>query len=137
MAKKGWVFNIDYHKDDDNFAFTENCRHGKTWYGYKSQGIGTSMATFTGSGTAILNYGNCHNEGKVSVSLNGILLDSVDANKRSKLITFDFSPNDVLIIAELGDGIIKLNSLELKCRSKIFSILLDFLRFTFFLFDVL
>ena len=118
MENNGWSFDTNKNKEPH---FKSTCDMHNTWYGFKYPGVGTVSSTFTGSGTATLDYGNCHHVDKVSVSLNGELLDVANKNTSSKQITFVFYPNDVLLLSETnGETIIKLNSLNLTCKGKIF-----------------
>ena len=118
MENNGWSFDTNKNKESH---FKSTCDMHDTWYGFKYPGVGTVSSTFTGSGTAILDYGNCHNIGEVHVYLNGILTDVAYKNTPSKQITFDFFPNDVLLISETNnDAIIKLNSLKLTCKGERF-----------------
>ena len=116
MENKGWSFDIMYHQYD---PFKNQCGMNDTWYGFNHPGDGKITATFTGSGTATLDYGNCLHLGEVNVYLNGTLIDVAHKNMPSKKITFDFSPYEVLSISETNGTIIKLNSLELaSCKGK-------------------
>ena len=118
MENRGWSFNIDRHMK----GFKDTCiqRREKylqmyTWYGYLKTGKGQINATFSGSGTATMIYGNCNKEPlEVSVHLNDKLIDVTTSTTE---IAFDFSPSDVLSISEV-DGIIKLVSLKLDCTGE-------------------
>ena len=118
MENNGWSFDINSHESS---TYIDTCGAHNTWYGYTYPGDGTITATFTGSGTATLDYGNCftdtNHNGKVNVHLNGNLIDVANTNTASKQIKFDFSPKDVLLLSETV-GIIKLNSLKLSCKGK-------------------
>ena len=118
MEKNGWSFDTNFNGPDANVAA---CAKTNTWYGFKflevGEKVGTVKAKFTGSGTATLDYGNCFTAGKVNVYLNAELKDVAVSNTPSKKITFDFSPNDVLLLSETDeDAIIKLNTLTLTCN---------------------
>ena len=114
MENNGWTFDTNYDEPDD---YKSSCDMQNTWYGFKYPGVGTVTSTFTGSGTATLDYGNCHTKGDVNVYLNGELKDVASMNTPSKQITLNFSPNDVLLLSETGETIIKLNSLSLNCNN--------------------
>ena len=123
MEKNGWVFDILHHNDKD---FISSCGSSDTWFGYSKSGIqsqdygdGWLSATFSGSGTVTLDYGNCHSSGNVSVYFNGNLKDTSSSNSPSQKILLDYSPSDVLLLEETSEGIIKLNSLTLSCKGKI------------------
>ena len=119
METNGWSFNID---TDEPQKYKETCGSDNTWYGFSTYGIGRVSATFTGKGTATLDYGNClteeHLGGYVNVKLNNQKIDVAPKDTTSKLITFDFNPMDVLLLDESTNAIIKLNSLKITCRGK-------------------
>ena len=119
MKQNGWSFHID---SDEPRQYKETCGSHHTWYGFSAKGIGKVTATFTGKGTATLDYGNCltdkNLDGNVNVKLNNQKIDVAPKDTASKLITFDFNPADVLQLDESTDAIIKLNSLTLACRGK-------------------
>ena len=115
MEAGGWKFlNINYDMPSNYLSACGD----KTWYGFKYPRIGNIGANFTGTGTAILDYGNCHTNGQTNVELNGRLVDTVEKNTPSKQIIFDFAPGDSIQLNELNEAIIKLNSLTLKCKSE-------------------
>ena len=119
MENNGWFFDIERHVLD---KFKDTCGMHNTWYGFSHTGDGKITATFTGSGTATLDYGNCFTDsnfnGKVNVYLGGKLIDVANMNTPSRQITFDFSALEVLLLSETDVGIIKLNSLKLSCKGK-------------------
>ena len=115
MENNGWSFDITDDATTDT-GYESKCNMHGTYYGWKFPGVGKISATFAGSGTAKLDYGNCHNMGYVNVHLSGELLDGASANTPSKLFSFNFSPNDVLMLEETdGNTVIKFNSLDLSC----------------------
>ena len=118
MENNGWSFDTGYDKFD---AFKRKCGVHNTWYGFKypNDNDGKVSATFTGSGTVTLDYGNCYHVGKVKVYLGNQLKSVANENTPTKQITFDFSPKDVLVVSERA-SIIKLNSLKLTCKGKTF-----------------
>ena len=117
MENKGWTLDTDNQFDKWSHEKARSCGD-KTWYGFRAPGVGKISATFVGTGAATLDYGNCFNDGKVHVYLNGKLIDTALPNTPSKQITFHFNPRDVLSLDENPDGIIKLNSLNLHCEGK-------------------
>lgn len=117
MINNGWSFDITIHKPVQHNA---TCGMHNTWYGFKYPGDGTVNATFTGSGIAILDYGNCVATGSVNVHLNSQLKDVAQNNTPSTQITFEFSPSDVLRLSESGESVIKINSLNLTCKGNTF-----------------
>ena len=124
MEKNGWVFDILHHEDKD---FKSSCGSSDTWFGYSKSGIqskdsgdGWLSAAFSGSGTVTLDYGNCHSNGNVSVYFNGIIQDIASSNSPSNEISLDYFPSDVLLLKETNEGVIKLNSLRLSCKGKLF-----------------
>ena len=120
MENNGWFFDVEYHNPEE---YKETCGTNNTWYGFTKNGDGKITANFTGSGTATLDYGNCRTDlysSKVKVSLNDKPIDEASYNTPSKQITFVFSPTDVLLLAGINNGVIKLNSLTLTCQGKTF-----------------
>ena len=70
------------------------------------------------SGIATLNFGNCFEKpGEVKVLLNDDLIGSANENVMSNILEFSVSGGDKLKISE-EYGIIKMNSLEIKCSGK-------------------
>ena len=119
MEHKGWSFTIKAHKLD---KYKGKCGMGNTWYGHSYPDDGDMSkitATFTGSGIATLDYGNCYGGGMVEVYLNDKRIDFANRNTPSKQIQFHYSPNTVLKLSETK-AIIKLNSLGLTCTGKAF-----------------
>ena len=116
MENNGWTFPSDIRSEGASAdkAILDACG-SKTWYGW-SPGNGKVSATFVGSGTATLDYGNCWIHGTVNVYLNGVLLATSQKKSPSQITTFTFSPSDVLSVEESGHAVIKLNSLMVKCR---------------------
>ena len=120
MENNGWSFDIAYNKP---VRYKEICSTDNTWYGYtETPDDGKIATTFTGWGTATLDYGNClvgaYDRGTVNVLLNDKLIDLAQKNTGSTQITFDFYPKDVLLLKGTLGGVIKLNSLKLTCQGK-------------------
>ena len=115
MEAKGWMFDVTA---DMKSAYEEACGTD-TWYGNTGGwDIGTISATFSGSGTATLDYGNCLRPmGEVKVQLNGETINKAPKNTPSKQVIFDFVPGDVLSLEE-DYAIIKVNSLKLSCQGE-------------------
>ena len=72
-------------------------------------------ATFEGSGTATLDFGNCYTHGITRVYLNSKIIGSALPNTISVTTNIKYKPGDVLKITEEDMGIIKINSLKLTC----------------------
>ena len=120
METKGWAFSPNIrHKP---LEFNNTCGKHNTWYGDKNPDVAGSFveitATFTGSGTATLDYGNCRDKGKVNVNLGRDRVDTAYENTTSKLKKFKFFPKQVLSLRVSGPSVIKLNSLQLTCQGK-------------------
>ena len=118
MQKNGWTWSgNDFRANDPNYVgphLKADCsRYNKSWYGYAyGNAIGTIAATFQGSGSAVLNYGNCYHSGEVIVSLNGNELSRVWGFVFEKEISFGFAKGDILEVKETS-GIIKLNTFKI------------------------
>ena len=117
MENNGWTFSSDIRSEgiSADKAILDACG-SETWYGWGGSGNGKVSATFVGSGTATLDYGNCWIHGTVNVYLNGVILATSQKKSPSQITTFTFSPSDVLSVEESGHAVIKLNSLMVKCR---------------------
>ena len=114
MEDNGWKIHCN-KKVVSAFSQREKDLCGsETWFGsQRNNAIGWVNATFVGSGTATLNFGNCWKEGNVWVYLNDKELSNVSNGTPTKEITFSYSESDILGIKE-DNAIIKLNSLKLK-----------------------
>ena len=118
MEVNGWQFiDINFDMPEDMSADALSACGDTGWYGFTHPGTGKVSATFAGTGTATLDYGNCYTGGSTTAFLNDKLIDLAGNDTPPKQIIFDFSPGDVLVIAEAG-GIIKLNSLTIQCRGQ-------------------
>ena len=120
MQENGWTTNLT--------PFTP--RRGRSWK-HCSAGdvlgkyVGSVSATFKGSGLGLLLFGNCGTIGSVRVSLNGSNVatsTTTDDHICKDKATFKYTKGDTLKIDGIGDGIIKMCSLNLT-SSKIQSII--------------
>ena len=121
MESNGWVFYGKKRCGTGNWYEDSKgqkvCGPG-SWY-CSGSAIGSISTTLRGSGSATLDFGNCYTKGKVVVLLNGQEINgkgksTANANVKSKNITFKFIPGDELKIIEPDNGIIKLNSFNVK-----------------------
>ena len=112
MKANGWRMDVTNWNDS---VYAAQC-DPSTWFGYKyGYGIGVISTTLTGSGKALLDFGNCYGHGMVVVRLNNKEIGLAGANTPSKKVSFSYSRNDVLSISEENIAIIKLNFFELSC----------------------
>ena len=113
MQKNGWTWSGNDFRVNDPFYLSHCSRYGKSWYGYAyGNAIGTIAATFQGSGSAVLSYGNCYGDGDVIVSLNGNEISRIWGLLFEKEISFGFAKGDILEVKE-HLGIIKLNAFKI------------------------
>ena len=114
MEENGWIFHVSH---SDMLLHGDIC--GKNgWFGfYSGTSVGSISATFQGSGTAKLIYGNCWSDREVAVYLNHKKISSAYGNETKQEISFNFIPGDQLQIEE-DDPIIKLYSLTISCDGK-------------------
>ena len=116
MSNNGWSFSS--HTWSHNSRPKCNAYAPNSYHGFVNGYDGEITATFTGKGTATLDYGNC-GAGKVYVFLDGGIKDTASGDAISKKITFDFTAGTVLKISEEQSGgnqaIIKLSSLQFTC----------------------
>ena len=87
------------------------------WYGYGSGNngvdIGSISSTFSGSGRAKLDFGNCFFlEGTVYAYLDGNEIASASKETPNVTVEFDFNVGSILMITEVI-GIIQFNSLDI------------------------
>ena len=119
MENNGWKFNnVTFDRTNVGKYYDRQCGQETFWGGGHGNIVGMVSATLPGSGTAILNYGNCYNNipgGEVNIRLNGHVIDMAPNNTPKKEVKFKFKPGDVLIIEEVNYAILKLNSLNLSC----------------------
>ena len=107
MKTGGW--NVDGCPDE---SYASYCNNPNTFWCYDyGSAVGYVEATFSGSGKATLDYGNCFS-GVTKVYLNDVEIDTVNGQK-SKIITFDYNCGDTLKLTEEGSSILKINSLNL------------------------
>ena len=116
MKDGGWI--VDGAPEHAN-KYAGMCGDFDTFWGYAyGAKVGYVEATFQGSGTAILNFGNCYFMGVTNVYLNDVLIGSAASNDKSVVISFKYNRDDVLKITEEGVGILKINSLKLEACEK-------------------
>ena len=114
MIDAGW--NLDIDKDEKNYV--SDCG-SSTFWGYRlSKRTGIVQASFRGSGTAKLNFGQCYgrSSGVTIVYLNGALIKTATKREGEVTVEFDYNPGDTLKLEEVNSGIIKISSLLLKCK---------------------
>ena len=77
----------------------------------------TSMisTTFWSKGRAKLKFGNCNNQGEVSVLIDGTTVGKSTPNDEKTTVSFNFDEGSNLTIKAEGQSIIKLFSLRIKC----------------------
>ena len=82
--------------------------------------IGYVNATFKGSGTGKLEFGNCYQTANsvTKVFLNDLLIATAGTNTWPLAIRFDYKRGDILKLTEERRGIIKLVSLKLESAEK-------------------
>ena len=115
--------NATYRLDNiENQIYARVCGN-HTFWGYKyGTASGSVSATLKGSGIATLDFGSCGDSGITAVYLkrpflNYVRLGIADGSKRelSKIVSFSYEPGYILKIEEEQTGIIKINSLKLRC----------------------
>ena len=114
MEENGWIFHVSH---SGMLLHGDRCGNNG-WFGFCSGNyVGSIYATFIGSGTARLIYGNCWSNNDVSVYLNHKKISSAYGNETEEKINFNFISGDRLRIVEDG-AIIKLHSLTILCGGK-------------------
>ena len=75
----------------------------------------TITTSFWNDGRASLKFGNCNNEGRVNVLLDGNEIGNTTLNKESTTVLFNVVEGSVLTIQTDGLSIIRLFDLKLEC----------------------
>ena len=107
-TKTRLVFNTETCKKKFEFAKEFNWRV----QGWSNSAIST---TFWGHGRAKLTFGNCNNQGEVSVLLDGKEIKKSKPNGEKTTVSFDMKEGSNLTITTDNRSIIKLIRLKLKC----------------------
>ena len=128
MVKSGWEIDLNswFNKSNsgiENQIYAKECGY-HTFWGYKyGRASGSVSAALKGSGIATLDFGSCGDSGITAVYLkrpflNYVRLGIAEGSKReiSKIVTFSYEPGYILKIEEERIGIIKINSLKLRCN---------------------
>ena len=119
MRSNGWV--IDVNNADNprkNGIYTTLCGASSFW-GYKfGLPVGRVSTTFKGSGKASLSFGECWFTGTTKVYLNNRQIGIASSRKLGVVVHFEYTQGDILKLEEEGAGIIKIDTLRLKCTGK-------------------
>ena len=119
MKENGW--DLDAGMMEDRLVFTQrSCwnlldtidKHKWTIQQWSTTAISTS---FWDHGKASLTFGNCNNEGKVTVLLDGTEIGSSTLSKRRTTVNFNVAENTNLTIQTDDRSIIRLFDLTLEC----------------------
>ena len=119
MKEGGWFVDGAPDESDncDGRCSYANCE-GYGFSGHKKgkKTIGYVNATFKGSGTGKLEFGNCYfkSNSVTKVYLNDLLIASAPTSTWPIAIRFDYKRGDILKLTEERRGIIKLVSLRLE-----------------------
>ena len=119
MEKNGWIFsNCMHHKPTELY---KTCGNSTTFYGSGIDCISSLTANFTGSGTAVLSFGNCKDIGMVLFKKSDIsgkgFVDSAEGNNMSREIKFSYSPNHFIELISFDNAVIKINFLQINCTT--------------------
>ena len=113
LTANGWIVDVT----TSNTQYNAQCGN-RAWFGWKGgNAVGSVSATFTGSGKAVLIFGNCWTRGNVEAYLNNKMIGAVQ-NFGNKTIEFTFSKGDVLTIEEQNTALIQLHKLAIECGGK-------------------
>ena len=129
MMRNGWEMDVDRWwkgrgSGVEDKIHVKRCGY-LTFWGYKyGNSSGRIVAPFKGSGVATLDFGSCGDTGITAVyhkrpEQNYQRIGVAKGAKRelSKVVTFLYEPGDILKIEEEQTGILKINSIKLRCRS--------------------
>ena len=124
MTSNGWSFSSNIETGNWQSVY-DRCGNDALIFWGKKEESGSVMATFSGTGSATLEYGNCGLQGTVTVYLNNNVIHTAAKNSKnpkdpnnsfSNKIYFSFSPNDVLKLEDTDAGAIRIISLDLRCQ---------------------
>ena len=120
MKENGWdLDNIDEERrlvlrgKECNWKLFD----GSTFSNWLVQTWSTSMisTTFWSKGRANLKFGNCNDQGDVTVLIDGTEIGKSTSNGKTATVSFNFDEGSNLTIKAEGQSIIKLFSLKIKC----------------------
>lgn len=120
MTAVGWTLDFT-DKDMTHSGVSAKCGQGFNWFGWSSgTQVGIASATLKGSGAALLEFGNCWNEGEVNVYVGGIKIATAIANTPRKTVLFPFKNGPKLEVKdENGNAVVQIKSLKVIC-SKVY-----------------
>ena len=116
----GWTFH-DINLFPWNGGMPKRCLLGNSWAGQGPFNGHPSISTkLLGKGRAILKFGNCHKNGKVTLYKNGVELKTVGDFSDAE-VEFEYENEDEIKIASTGYAIIEFkNFKENSCLEKNF-----------------
>ena len=107
----GWTI------DCNNGVWLRTWKDCQNWFGWGIPGSsipdGSISTILSGSGSARLDFGNCHTTGTVKVFLDGQEIGSADALIPHNIVEFNFIEGSELTISEHDVAVIQFNSLEI------------------------
>ena len=121
MEDNGWDLKAIDKKTDPRLVLSEEtCKRKLEFiehFNWVVQGWSNSAIStrFWGRGRAKLTFGNCNNEGEVSVLLDGKEIKKSKPNGEKTTVSFDMKEGSNLTITTDNRSIIKLIRLKLKC----------------------
>ena len=119
MAKNGWTFkNIGQTYTRSSLRSDRPECDSASWFGWKTSqhdGPGMISVTFVEFGKGTLTYGNCWGQDTVEVLFKGTIISTASVNELSKSVNFEFTEGSTLDIRTSGNGIVKLDSLDISC----------------------
>ena len=121
MKQAGWNIDVGTFGAARDRPYGTCMNYIPTFFGYKhGRELGRISAEFKGTGSAILNFGNCWKYGVTKAYLNNIMISSAAKGQNSIVVSFDYKPKDTLKLEEVESGVIKINALQLSCKGRIF-----------------
>ena len=120
MKENGW--NLDNIEEENRLVLRgKQCDRslfdGSTFSNWLVQGWHTSMisTSFWSKGRAALKFGNCNDQGNVTVLIDGTEVGKSKSNGEKTTVSFDFDEGSNLTIHAEGRSVIKLFGLKIKC----------------------
>ena len=125
MKRHGWKVHVDYSNTNIEpgmetwFSNYRDACGVDTFFGYRrNDKRGAVSYTFRGYGKATLNVGNCLSQGRVDIYLNNVRQTFLRGGQYTSFV-FNYKKGDVLLITEVGIGIIKITEIDISCHGKL------------------
>ena len=131
MEQAGWVINhtttLFNSADAGTAQLNAACYNGGNWWSFSgSGGVDSISIVLPFSGSGVINFGNCWNEGTVELYINNVLTASAPINTNSVVAPITFAAGDTLSLHDAGaNSVLRLNSVIMNCHGSSYHHLAD------------